>query len=112
MIQKFDRAGLARLKKKNTEFMAQGRTEFGRQLEKWRIFFEENCEDFNEMESRLQNLEIMMETMQISFEKVEAVALNSPVASPVASDRSSKGDPQTESQYDTEVNNIVIEKLS
>ena len=45
------------IKKKTDEFMALGRTEFHKNLEKWQDFFEETSDDFYEMETRLEKLE-------------------------------------------------------
>lgn len=45
------------IKKRTDEFMALGRTEFHRNLEKWQDFFEETQDDFYEMETRIEKLE-------------------------------------------------------
>ena len=57
MVKKLDKLKLARMKKEQREFMANGRSEFNTQLLNWQEAFEENQEDFSEMVFKIDELQ-------------------------------------------------------
>ena len=57
MVKKLDKLKLARMKKEQREFMANGRSEINTQLLNWQEAFEENQEDFSEMVFKIDELQ-------------------------------------------------------
>ena len=71
IVHKVDKEAIHKLKQQCFNFMAQGRSEFNRQLGKWQEFFDETHDDHYSMETRLEKLETLVDILTDHIEEME-----------------------------------------